>query len=813
MIKLYINNEEVDVNQDTVNVTVNYSIESSELGNIKGSHSKRNIELPATKKNKGILENIEIPESISSEAYKLFDARLEANGVTILVGKAKLESADLNAIYSGFEAKNYKLSLIGNNADWFADVGNVLVRSLGWGDLELSTANIKTNYNPLTNEACFILLKWHAWENETYVIDEEFSPAIFVWQILEKAFKTKGYQLLSIFKNDPFNRLIIPFPSKLDKDYIQQFVNIRASNPSPSSFVYSSGDYGTATITFTDETTAPNFDNAGNYTGGTYTAPITALYEINAELNIILTATIGDLNQFAQLVLIYDVNGSTVAVFDFSSYFDQVINDSVEFYHLIELNAGDTVTMKLTYENVSFGLTLAGSFTITAEQENIQKNESYNLQYIIPITWYVKDVIKDITNIFNLAWETDVQNKIVYAYPKDDYTIKYRANSTGAITQTTNDGFFKDSSTYDLQFRDIEGAELSLIDGYKSTQVLAYATDDDTTNKEEERRSVNIYSAGYNFPQDRFENGIEFIYTSFFAKLMHINDVAITSGGTYGAQIPLLFGEDYNTVQDAAPNYSLAPRLLYYAGRRNGLDGYVRLFDDTSSAASAFDFPQSFMVNYNDPSGGDFNLSFSDEVTNYSAVMQGVFKSFHLQNYKRIEVGKIYNTDVKWNVNEIAQLSFRNKGKIGASNYLIQSLEYNSKSNRPSKTVILFDTKPSVTDLAKVTNTISLAGANAQTATVTGSGSGLVGANGATVNIQLSYSPFLDSQTNVLELNANSGITNVSNTNANVLVFQNGQKLIPQIQYIISASTIGININTHYDGANYEVIVNGVTKG
>jgi hypothetical protein len=41
----------------------------------------------------------------------------------------------------------------------------------------------------------------------------------------------------------------------------------------------------------------------------------------------------------------------------------------------------------------------------------------------------------------------------------------------------------------------------------------------------------------------------------------------------------------------------------------------------------------------------------------------------------------------------------------------------------------------------------------------------------------------------------------------------NGQKLIPTIQYIIGGSTIGINVDTHYDGANYEVVVNGVTKG
>ncbi len=811
MIKLYIGGQEVDLDQKEINVTIDYSIENIELGNISGAHSKRNVTLPATKTNVNIFQNITDAGAIVTNAYKLLSARLEADGVPILTGKARLEGADLQAINSGFLASNFKVSLIGNNADWFADVGNILVRDLGWSTIEVSETTVKVNYDPVTAEYCFILMKWKAWENETYILYNELTPAIFIWQILEKAFANKGYQLNSIFKTDPFNRLIIPMGLNLDADYIKDFVNLRASNPNPSSIYYSAGDYGTIDIAFTDETTSPNFDTGGNYTGGVYTVPINALYNIIAELNINLTASIGDINQFAELILFFEVNGNNVSTYDLTN--ETSLNDSIILEFLGDLVATDTVKLRLRYENVTFSLSLAGSLSVVAEKEGLETGETVNLKYIIPISWYVRDIIADLTTIFNLAWETDVLNKQVYAYPKDDYTIRYRADATGAISLTSFDGFFKSSDKYDLNTRDVEGSEFQVLDGYKSSQVLAYATDDDTTNKEEERRGVNIYSGGYNFPQDRFENGIEFIYTNFFAKAIHINDVPITSGGTYGAQIPLVFGDDYNTVTDAEPNYNLAPRLLYYAGRRNGLDGYVRLYDETSSASSAFDFPAAFMVNYNDPSGADFNLSFSDEVTNYTNVMQGIFKTFHLQTYKRVELGKVYTTFAKWKPKDITQLSFRRKGIIGSSNFIIQSLEYNPKSNSPAKTVLIYDEKPNENDLTKVVNTITLAGASPQTGTVTGSGSGLVGANGATVNIQLSYNPFLNSNTNILVLPANSGITQVSNTNANVLVFMNGQKLIPTIQYIISGSTIGINIDTHFDGANYEVVVNGVTKG
>ncbi len=807
MIKLFVNNQEVDIDQDETNVTVNYSIEAIDLGNIKGAHSKRNIKVPATKTNVEIFENIQEVGSVVTDAYKLFDARLEANGIPILVGKGRVDSGAINAINSGFQGKDYKLSLIGNNADWFADVGNTLVKDLGWDLLEVSSTEVKKYFDVTTDEYCYILMKWKTWANTDSVKVNEMTPALFIWQIIDKAFATYGYQVNSIFKTDPFNRLVIPIPLNISADYLKDFVNLKASSPSPS--LLSNSNPSPILITFTDKTTSPNFDTGGNYVSGVYTVPITATYTLKAELNIatgIIIPTPTD-----EILVGWEING----VFEEGEDFGQEPNfeDSIIIEFITDLVEGDLVRFVVKHNNPGFLMGLNGSIEIIGSKAIFEAGKTFDLQYVIPITWYVRDVIADLTTIFNLSWETDVQSKQVYAYPKDEYTVRYKADATGVGTLTTFTGFFKDTDLYDLNTRQLEDSEFQILDGYKSSQILAYATDDDTTNKEEARRGVNIYSGGYNFPTDRFENGVEFIYTKFFAKAIHINDVVITSGGIYGAQMPLVFGDDYNTVTDAEPNYNLAPRLLYYAGRRNGYDGYIRLYDDTSSASSAFDFPAAFMVNYNDPSGTDFNLSFSDEVTNYSNVMQGVFKTFHLQTYKRIELGKLYTTFAKWDNSDITNISFRRKGLIGSGKFIIQELEYNPKSKRPAKTVLLYDEKPNTTDLTKVVNTITLAGASPQSGTVTGSGSGLVGASGATVNIQLSYNPFINSNTNVLDLPINSGITQVSIQSANVLVFQNGQKLLPSVQYTISGSKITIDSNTHYDGSNYEVIINGVTKG
>jgi hypothetical protein len=71
MIKLFIGGQEVDLNQDQVNVTIDYSIENIDLGNISGAHSKRNVTLPATKTNVGIFQNITDAGAIVTNAYKL----------------------------------------------------------------------------------------------------------------------------------------------------------------------------------------------------------------------------------------------------------------------------------------------------------------------------------------------------------------------------------------------------------------------------------------------------------------------------------------------------------------------------------------------------------------------------------------------------------------------------------------------------------------------------------------------------------------------------------------------------------------------
>ncbi len=80
--------------------------------------------------------------------------------------------------------------------------------------------------------------------------------------------------------------------------------------------------------------------------------------------------------------------------------------------------------------------------------------------------------------------------------------------------------------------------------------------------------------------------------------------------------------------------------------------------------------------------------------------------------------------------------------------------------------------------------------------------------NNVTVNgsaVSIFNQEFLATSSNVLTWTQNNGTLPVTNLNASVHVYQNGQKLIDS-QYVITApATITIDANTHYDGSNYIV--------
>jgi hypothetical protein len=801
-VAIVIDGTKADVDQDT-SFSFVYSIESAEPGKVAGSYSKRSVTLPATTTNRQIFEDIEQGERIIVDANKLLTASATVGGIPILNGKVQLNRAALISNGFRFKPANYQVTFIGANADWFSDISNVLVRNLGWPTVELTQTNYDDlgDADPTTDDTCFALIKWQPWKQGDKVDYTELTPALFVSAILRRAFQLIGYQVESIFDSDPFNRLIVPVPLAIDPDYAKNFVNIQATRDTFD--LTTIPELFSVNLIMTDDSTEPNYDGGNNYntSTGTYTAPISALYAF--ELQFVTPVAWGS-NEFNINFL---VNGNPVSGAQYSA------TPPVSSITWVgDLAAGDVFTIQITR---IFGTAALTDFILTAEAEKEEWliGETMNFVFQIPGTWFVKDFIKDLTRIFNLNWQTDVLQRKVFAYPKDRAKISYKADGDGASTTTEFEGFYLRDNQIDITRRvDLgQGGELTLIDDQKQDYVLAWGTGDPTAEELEKRAAASLYSARYRHADGRYPAGAEWLYTEYLAKTIHINDADITSTGT-AVQVPLLYGKNYFEEPDAKADWSLNPRLLYFAGRRSGYDGYVRMYNPSSSATStAYDYPAAFMVNYNDPNADDFSLSFCDEITNYGGVVRGLFKSLHLQQLTRIEEGRRYQMSAFWDELDISSLNFRNALTIRGVRYLLERIDgYQPGKNRSTQTIMLLDKFPSIADSQKVSGPVALEGASQNSLTSLGSVNGVVNAPQQQARVVRYYELFADHQSNTITLPGSSGILSVPNVYVAVTVAQNGKYLYPNLEFTVSGNTITIDSDTHFNGSNYLVKVHDV---
>lgn len=801
-VTLFIAGQRADTAQGE-DLSINIAIEGTQPGSIQGAHSSRTFALPATKANHAIFQHLDEARS-TSDKQKQLDAVIEVNGVPVSSGKVQVQQVEMGFGEHGLKATKYRTAFVGNNADWFQAIGGTLVRSLSWGDVELTKVNYDAlcDANPATDETCFSLIKWKAWELEDAVQYTELTPCLSLRQIFLKGFQSIGYKFVSCFDEQPFSRLVVPVPLALDGDYIKQTINAQASL---ASLTVTSPVY--TTVIFDDDSTPPNYDTGNNYdtTTGKYTAPKKALYSVIVSW----TADFGSLNPGQNEVYI-KINGTVKETY----VFEYVGVHSFEW--LGDLEAGDEVEVEWypqQYGGVDpFVSTSDWLLTIEAEKEGWSIGETLEYDYIIPGTWFVKDFIQDVTRVFNLAWETDVTGRTVYAYPKDRYTLSYRNDGDGAATSVTREGFFRTSGATDVTRRvDVtQGGEWIFDTSQVQDQVLAWGTGDVTTENLEKKTASNLYSARYRFPDGRYPAGSNWAYTTYFAKTLHIQDTAISSGGL-AVQVPLLYGEDYYESPDAKPDYTINPKLLYFGGQRGGQDGYVRVYDPDTSANTPFAPPMAFQVNYNDASGSDWSLSFSDEVTNFGYPVKGLMKTFHLQTLKRMEVGRKLTAFTLWNDGEIGGLSFRNPISLNGDRYLLQAIEgYSLVNRRTAKTVLYLDAAPTTADASNVIGPVLLEGAAPNGLTQLGAITGQIGAGQTMTRIRYHQLINPAGASNVITLPASSGLLAVANVAVALKVFQNGQRKAAGLEYTVSGLDITIDSAIHYEGCIYEIIIQDV---
>lgn len=688
MIQVFIDETQTNyLDADGLPIALSFQIDDPDNpGAISGAYSKRNLTLPADKKTVGIFGAWEDGSDNKAGAANRKAARIDADGVSVFRGFAQLEEVPAVGDTYRRKAESYKVALIGNNAGWFAKLQSILIRDVVRGyvtgqDFTEAWAATKTNATPGTDKYGLFLARVKDWSSTSGVKYTDHSFFAFVVPMITEAFRLAGYKVASEF-----------FATAEAKRYI----HILSARPFPE-------DYGRKFEAYVED--ANNPQALPNVIGGGSPALIK------------ITGTAVEDDMFGR----YDpaTGFYTVA---FSGHYTLTWGGKAENFYIVLDNAlglvvGSTLTpgSPLATQSVfltagqQIGLFGAGGAGATAGRSifGIKPAFEFGENYTIDLgiftdgSWTAADMLLGFGAAFNLQFDTNVDAYTVRIEPADSYI------TGGAITQ----GYY--TSTREDFTRKIDlkkTASYKAINSVREKYRLQWLTDSADTNADDlERQSdMKLYDARYPFPDGRFAEGETVQEVKYWAKtVMYRANEIRHSTSVVVPILPLLQTAKLNE-RDSNDDLILItkaevtePRILYFAGRRAGLDGYVKL----SGAGAAYDFPAAWFVNYSDQTGASPSLSFATEPTDIGEPVPGLMSRFHLQSIARKQVGRMAEEWVMWKALDIVNLNFRTKILINGATYILKRVDgYRPGNNGSVKTLLEFDTAPETARVSTIEN-------------------------------------------------------------------------------------------------------------
>lgn len=648
--------------------TITKSISSLEdPKKISGMGSKRSLQVPAGKD--ALFPATAAP---GPDVRKLQeDATLLVDGLPVAAGKAIATEQQRPARRSGGDRVT-EVNFIGDNADWFSRIKDVRITDLiDFGSHTLNNDVLAYGNNSVdtNNDFCYCLIKRRNWKETGYVRIHEHTPAIFLARIFQAAFESIGYKLTSQFlATDFWKRLILPVPLRpYDKEYIRNNIDLYVATSNPINITHVPPSDGSAfvdhVITFPNES-FPYYDGGSNYNNtvaGKYKVPaIEGLYTIDFHFKVTgfvqgsgFQARIFKNDTIIETTLIFvddtelTIRATNVAVADFTDTFSFVIT---------------------TGGQIGFTLQFEGWGTIEYSSNEFLDNSKIEINKIIPRDWKFEDIFKDCTFLFNWLVETNVYERTVRIEPRDPHRLR---TTFPISTETAYDGF-QNGPTHELDgLKVLDTETLTTINPERDNrQRYSYGEGDDTSEYLEAGYEVDLLGSAYVFEDDGTEEeGNQ--NTDFFAKAVHIQDTEVAHPDSAVApQFVLQYDDNFYDRDNAHDETSFdpPPTILYFAGRRSGKDGWVKL-KTVTDADLKYDFPAAFQVNYNDTSGFDPSLSFGNERLNNGMVVPGLVQTFHLHRLA------ILRNNLKLTVS--LQLSVADYLRFGfADIYLLDGVRY-----------------------------------------------------------------------------------------------------------------------------------------
>lgn len=705
-------------------VSIDYSLEDPENFQNKTSSESFDLEIPATLLNDRLsntYRNPSIEDLTTGELFK--DNQLgviECNGWELLKGKSFLKSS-----VHDYQPISYKYNLFGDNADWLVDLKEkTLYDFISFLTFSFTKDVIQASWlYDGTDELLpyvFAPVRYRQPFNYYFVDEHAVSvpdddntsvdylrPSISKYWLIYWAFKSVGYKISSTFlDSEYFRRQVMPWTwgnfldsdgTRLDKHkflaksvedkYFNQeyscangfcggaFIDLGVTNDSTNGAYDNNSEYSYNTSTFemTWEYKAPDF---GPLIAG-FSAIVAWSYRMrgaNDDFHCVVDWFINDVFQATSDVVQAESRGLFIPL-PFAIGTQNVPGQTEIFFKTpITVALGDKVTAKVRlrlYHDRTFNEVLEVTLNILQFQLDYFR---IALGSTVNFTEYTSgfqkhkwvDYFAGIVDEFNLSFNTDPINKIVYIEPTHPY-------STTSDPMALIDGYFKNDY---LNWNSKE--DLS-----KSWEMTNYADNErefnfkykDDTNDGilkliQDRNQTILASGKYVFPE-RFQTGEKDYENRFFSPTMHFpvtqfRDLGTGSNSGITPQMVCIIPENISQTSESESDNTFEPKSCYYKGLITGAgawkwDGAVRQ-----------DFPFMFAVNYQAGGEDDPILSYSDEIIN-GVIGRGLLKRFFWQRLAIDRNGQRYKTWFKLkNVDVANQLHREYKSYKGNKWELIQ---------------------------------------------------------------------------------------------------------------------------------------------
>ncbi len=683
MRKLTIDGVDVDLPTD---FNPSFSYEINDDGIILCARAKRSIKLASTTTNDTLFEDWGVVATLNPKATTLKPFNFEAGGITLLSGQAQLQQAELMSNRSRQRAQNYEVDLFGTNADWFFLLKDLKLSDLEYTDKIYNLAAVVSGWissYDAGDETGFCLVKWKEWNTPGVVDIDEFTPFVFIKTLLDKAFSTIGYSIVSNFMStDNFKKLIMlaPLPARYPQQFSIEYINVGLYQP-PANISSLNSAYQ-----FPVQNQTPIFGpNPYSSVTGFYTAPFSGYYEV--DISVAIISTIGTWG----LTLLASVDANVVppdSTFQVLFGLAQTGSRSSRITsNVIFLNAGQTIGLVNFIGASDVTTTFEISFNIRGEAD-ATFGTFIAFRYLFN-NYKLSDMIKGLQQMFNLRFEADTERQTVRIEPADAYL--YFNNSTPV---SSVGGFYRSTGIEQIENLDLQGeAKLYSVSDQAQKQIFKYITEGDTDEFVDGENPLGFFAAQHKLPDSKFNDATNENENVFFAKTINEIDSDLRDAiSGVDIQLPLIYPKNYVLDPTAIEaNFDVLPRILYFAGIRAG-DGVINY----SFLGAPYARPFAFMVNYSNSL--DWSLSFADEKVRGVTVL-GLLSSFYLQDFARRRVSKRLEVSYFWNSLSMSRLTFRDKVTIDSVEYVLQKIDgYKPLGDSSTRTILILDQSPEQED-------------------------------------------------------------------------------------------------------------------